>query len=117
MSCRKPTVAQIRPDLLERFRPRISAATKENLTDKLEILIEDETLREELGEEGREYVLKTHTVSKVVDKLREIYKTRLSLALTLRYNMAIDLGHLKAEKRVRMRRRIGMIRSKRHVLK
>lgn len=48
--------------------------TTKELKEKLNILLDDEKLRKQLGKKGREYVLNYHTWEKRVDELLNIYK-------------------------------------------
>jgi glycosyltransferase involved in cell wall biosynthesis len=79
MALRKPVVAHLKPDVVERsedafgVRVPIVPATAETLVDALRPLVEDAGRRRELGLAGRAYVEQVHDIDRVADRLIAIY--------------------------------------------
>jgi glycosyltransferase involved in cell wall biosynthesis len=79
MALGKPVVAHINPETLERsaegfgIRLPIVPATKETLVDALRPLVENPTLRREIGAASRAYVEQVHDIDRVADRLIAIY--------------------------------------------
>lgn len=57
----------------------IVSASPETITEKLEVLVKDASLRHELGKKGRAYVEKYHDEKKVAKQLVEIYREVIHL--------------------------------------
>ncbi|MFC2071733.1 glycosyltransferase family 4 protein [Chloroflexota bacterium] len=76
MALGKPVICYIDPELAHYYRPNlpIVSATPLDLTEKLKTLIDDQSLRNHLGQEGREYVEKWHDVEVIADQLLELYQ-------------------------------------------
>ncbi|PKR86802.1 glycosyltransferase family 4 protein [Heyndrickxia camelliae] len=76
MAMGKPVVAYIRDDVREHFPADlpIVQATPDNLDEVLLKLIQNPSLRHEIGMKSREYVEKYHSVKNVVDDLIKIYE-------------------------------------------
>jgi glycosyltransferase involved in cell wall biosynthesis len=79
MALGKPTLGYLKPDVVERsaevfgVRIPIVPATKETLVDALRPLVEDASLRRDLGIRSRAYVERVHNIDHVADSLLEIY--------------------------------------------
>jgi len=75
MALGKPVCVYIREDL-ESYLPFMPFynTSPTSLFENLKVLIEDEKLRGELGQKGREYVEKVHDPIKVTEKVIELYK-------------------------------------------
>jgi len=75
MALKKPVCCYLREDLKEKYAPNcpIINSTPENLQGNLEMLIEDEKLRYEIGKKSRRYVKKIHDAKVIVKKLIKMY--------------------------------------------
>jgi glycosyltransferase involved in cell wall biosynthesis len=79
MALGKPVLARLDAETVERsaegygIRVPIVAATKENLAEALQPLVEDPALRRELGASSRAYVEQVHDIDRIADRLRAIY--------------------------------------------
>ena len=76
MALAKPVITYIRDDLLETFPPElpIVSANPDTIKETIASLLEDASLRRELGLRGRAYVEKYHAKEVVTDQLERIYK-------------------------------------------
>jgi len=76
MALSKPVVTYIRDDLVPSFPPELPVmnANPDNIEEKLEELLVNVELREEIAERGRSYVERYHAREVVVDQLEEIYR-------------------------------------------
>lgn len=76
MAMGKPVVAYIRDDIKSHFPADlpIVQATPDNLDEVLLNLIQNPTLRNQIGIASRAYVEKNHSVKNVVDELIKIYE-------------------------------------------
>jgi glycosyltransferase involved in cell wall biosynthesis len=77
MATGRPVICYIDDELRKKYRPDlpIISADPWSLTDKLVELIADPEQRLELGQRGREYVEKWHSVEKIVAQLLDIYNS------------------------------------------
>jgi hypothetical protein len=81
MALGKPVVTYLKPDVVERsaegygIRIPIVPATPETLVEALRPLVEQPTLRRELGAAGRAYVERVHDVERVADRLLDLYRS------------------------------------------
>jgi glycosyltransferase involved in cell wall biosynthesis len=74
MALGKPVIAYISDELFEKFRPPVYR-TKENTFEKdLETLLESVTEQRRLGDEGRSYVEKNHSVKHVCNLIEKYYQ-------------------------------------------
>jgi glycosyltransferase involved in cell wall biosynthesis len=79
MALGKPVVAHLKPDVVERsaeafgVRVPIVAADGDTLVEVLRPLVEDASLRRELGAQGRAYVEHVHDSERVADRLLAVY--------------------------------------------
>lgn len=74
MALEKPVCVYIREDL-EKYLgecPVVNANPK-NLFDKLKMLVENPSLRKDLGTQGREYIEEYHSCLKIAEELIELY--------------------------------------------
>ena len=76
MALGKPVVAYLDP-LYQQLRPDLPIvnATPLTLAEKLRMLVEDQMLRIQLGERGREYVERRHATERILDQLIDIYQS------------------------------------------
>lgn len=76
MATGKPVIVYITEDMLKTFPPELPlvSADKNNLKEKIELLLDDAELRYSLGVRGREYVEKYHDCRKNAAVLAKIYK-------------------------------------------
>lgn len=76
MALGKPVVAYVRDDLTQRFPPDLPIVNAHpgNVTSRLQWLLDNAGMRNELGRKGRRYVEKYHAVEAVVDQLLSIYE-------------------------------------------
>lgn len=74
MAMSKPVVCYIDSDLL-RYRTSLPIvnASPSTLTEQLKLLVSDPDLRRKLGQEGREYAVKYHSVENIIDRCLELY--------------------------------------------
>ena len=74
MSCGKPVVVDYR--FIEHYgaAPVVRASTIDEISLKIEELLNDEALRDRLSEVGRRYVVEHHALPKIVDDLLNIYE-------------------------------------------
>jgi glycosyltransferase involved in cell wall biosynthesis len=75
MALGKPVITYIRPNLLHKLPldlPIVSA-NPDNIKEKIQMLLENPSMRRSLGIEGRAFVEKYHAREIVVDKLLAIY--------------------------------------------
>ncbi len=81
MALGKPVVTYLKQDVVERsaegygIRLPIVPATKETLVDALRPLVEQPTLRREIGAASRAYVEQVHDVDRVADRLLDLYRS------------------------------------------
>jgi glycosyltransferase involved in cell wall biosynthesis len=81
MALGKPVVTHLKPDVVERsaagfgIRLPIVPATRETLVDALRPLVEQPSLRRELGAAGRDYVERVHDIEVVADRLLDLYRS------------------------------------------
>jgi len=81
MALGKPVVTHLEPDAVERsaegygLRIPIVPATKETLVEALRPLVEQPSLRRELGAASRAYVERVHDVGRVADRLLDLYRS------------------------------------------
>jgi glycosyltransferase involved in cell wall biosynthesis len=79
MALGKPVVTYLKPDVVDRsaegygIRLPIVPASKETLVDALRPLVENPTLRREIGAASRAYVEQVHDIDRVADRLVAIY--------------------------------------------
>lgn len=75
MALGKPVVAFIRSDVAARFPAQLPVvnANPDNITTVIQFLLENPSLRLEMGKQGREYAEKYHAKEVVVDMLEQIY--------------------------------------------
>lgn len=75
MAFGKPVICYIKSSLIKAYPSDLPIlnATKETLVDKLEELIRNETLRNQVGKASREYVEKYHDATRITPLLTEIY--------------------------------------------
>ncbi|TXK84645.1 glycosyltransferase family 4 protein [Paenibacillus sp. N3.4] len=75
MALGKPVLAFIRSDVAARFPSQLPVvnANPDNITSAIQLLLENPSLRLEMGEHGREYAEKYHAKEVVVDLLEQIY--------------------------------------------
>jgi glycosyltransferase involved in cell wall biosynthesis len=75
MALGKPVIAYIRPDLLNQFPPKlpIISGNPDNIKEKIQMLIENPSMRRHLGIQGRAFVQEYHAKEVVVDQLLDIY--------------------------------------------
>lgn len=86
MAFGKPVVCYINPIIGKNY-PKdlpIVNASADNFSEKVEILIKDAALRNELGRQSRKYVEKYHDDRKIARELIEIYKEVINLHRTRR---------------------------------
>lgn len=76
MALGKAVVAYVRPDLYERFSPRIPIvnATIDSLEEALAELVCDAARREELGLQGRAFVEAVHDIDRVAATIEQLYR-------------------------------------------
>jgi glycosyltransferase involved in cell wall biosynthesis len=80
MALGKPVVAHLKPDVVERsaegfgVRVPIVPATKDTLVEVLRPLVEQPSLRREIGAQSRAYVERVHDIDCVADRLLDIYR-------------------------------------------
>lgn len=74
MALGKPVLCHIDPELIQ-YRPDlpIVSVTPATLTQELERLILDQTLRKELGIQSQQYAARHHDVEMIVDQLLKLY--------------------------------------------
>jgi len=91
MALGKPVVGYIRSDLVCRFpeAPPIYNATVDNIFERLEDLVKDPDLRQQLGSAGRAYVERNHDSMTVATLVAEAY----SATIEGTYVPAEDSGH------------------------
>jgi glycosyltransferase involved in cell wall biosynthesis len=81
MALGKPVVTYLKPELVDRaeqgygIRLPIIPATKETLADALRPLVEQPSLRREVGAASRAYVERVHDIDRIADRLVELYAT------------------------------------------
>jgi glycosyltransferase involved in cell wall biosynthesis len=81
MALGKPVVTYLKPEVVERsaagygVRIPIVPATKETLADALRPLVEQPSLRREIGAASRAYVERVHDVDRVADRLVDLYRS------------------------------------------
>ena len=81
MALGKPVVTYLKPDVVERSakgygaRLPIVPATKETLVDALRPLVEQPSLRREIGAESRAYVEQVHDIDRVAARLVDLYRS------------------------------------------
>jgi len=77
MALGKPVIAYIRDDLVSKFPAELPIfnSNPDNIKDRIRILLEQPSLRQQLGMQGRKYVEKYHAKEVVVDQLERIYAT------------------------------------------
>jgi glycosyltransferase involved in cell wall biosynthesis len=81
MALGKPVVTFLKPDVVERsaegygIRIPIVPATRETLVDALRPLVEQPSLRREVGAQSRAYVEQVHDVDRVADRLVDVYRS------------------------------------------
>ena len=81
MALGKPVVAHIDAETVDRsergfgVRLPIVPATKETLVDALRPLVEQPTLRREIGAQSRAYVEQVHDIDRVADRLLDVYRS------------------------------------------
>lgn len=75
MALGKPVIAYIRDDLVEKFPPElpIFIANPDDITEKIQWMLENPRFRIELGLKGRKYVEQYHAKEIVVNQLEQIY--------------------------------------------
>jgi len=75
MALGKPVICYIREDLIK-YRPGlpIVSANPDNIYEKLKLLLDNPSLRRELGEKGRKYVEKYHDSKKIALKIIDIFE-------------------------------------------
>lgn len=76
MALGKPVITYIRDDLVSTFPPELPVmnANPDNIKEKLEELLGNAALREEIGARGRAYAEKYHAKEVVGDQLERIYR-------------------------------------------
>ncbi|HSK72878.1 MAG TPA: glycosyltransferase, partial [Pyrinomonadaceae bacterium] len=81
MAFGKPVVCYINPVTGKNYLPELPIfnANPENITEKLEILLKDGALRNELGKKGRNYVEKYHDDKKLAENLAKTYREVIRL--------------------------------------
>jgi len=79
MACGKPVIADYRFRECYGAAPVIHARTIDEISMKIEDLLNDGALRKRLGNEGRRYVAKHHALPKIVDDLLDIYEDITSI--------------------------------------
>jgi glycosyltransferase involved in cell wall biosynthesis len=74
MALGKPVCVYLREDLLGYIpsHPMLNT-TPDNIAETLRLLIEDPTLRSDLGKKGRRYVEKVHSSDKIARRLMDLY--------------------------------------------
>ena len=81
MALGKPVVTYLKPELVDGaeqgfgIRLPIVPATKETLADALRPLVEQPSLRREVGAASRAYVERVHDIDRIADRLVELYAT------------------------------------------
>jgi len=81
MALGKPVVTYLKPELVDGaeqgfgIRLPIVPATKETLADALRPLVEQPSLRREVGAASRTYVERVHDIDRIADRLVELYAT------------------------------------------
>ncbi len=81
MALGKPVVAHLKPDVVERsaegygVRIPIVPATKETLVEALRPLVEQPSLRREVGSASRAYVEQVHDVDRIAARLVDLYRS------------------------------------------
>jgi glycosyltransferase involved in cell wall biosynthesis len=81
MALGKPVVSHLKPDVVERsaeafgLEVPIVPATAETLVEALRPLVEDASLRRDLGARSRAYVEQVHDIDRVADRLLAIYRS------------------------------------------
>ena len=81
MALGKPVVTYLKPDVVERsaqgfgIRIPIVPATRDTLVEALRPLVEQPTLRRELGARSRAYVEQVHDIDRVADRLLDLYRS------------------------------------------
>jgi glycosyltransferase involved in cell wall biosynthesis len=81
MALGKPVVTFLKPDVVERsaegygIRIPIVPATRETLVDALRPLVEQPSLRREVGAQSRAYVEQVHDIDRVADRLVDVYRS------------------------------------------
>jgi glycosyltransferase involved in cell wall biosynthesis len=77
MACGKPTVTYIREDLVDSYPPELPLvnANPDTITDRLRELVCDSELRHDLGQRGRQYAERYHSLEVIGPALLEIYRT------------------------------------------
>jgi glycosyltransferase involved in cell wall biosynthesis len=84
MAYGKPVVTHLDPLAVQQteeafgVKVPIVPATKDDLVEKLGLLVDSFELRKRLGEEGRAYVERVHDLERVADRFIEIYRSVLS---------------------------------------
>jgi len=81
MALGKPVVTYLKPDVVERsaegygIRIPIVSATAETLVDALRPLVEQPSLRREIGAASSAYVERVHDIDRVADRLVDLYRS------------------------------------------
>ena len=81
MALGKPVVTYLKPDVVERsaagfgVRIPIVPATTETLVEALRPLVEQPSLRREIGARSRAYVEQVHDIDRVADRLLDLYRS------------------------------------------
>jgi hypothetical protein len=75
MALGKPVIAYASDELYEKYKPPIYRTTKDTFKQDLESLLEDNTERERLANEGPDYIKKYHSLEGVIKTVNECYNT------------------------------------------
>jgi glycosyltransferase involved in cell wall biosynthesis len=81
MALGKPVVTYLKPEVVDRsaegygVRLPVVPATKETLVEALRPLVEQPSLRRELGAQSRAYVERVHDIDRVADRLLDLYRS------------------------------------------
>lgn len=71
-----PIVSFVNPDnILTKFKLGLSSQNFEELVKNTENLLNDKSLREKMGFNGRKYVLEEHNITKIINEYERLFKT------------------------------------------
>lgn len=75
MAMGKPVLSPIAPEL-ESYADKcpVVRVTEKNLGEQLRVLIKDEDLRKELGDQGRKYAERVHDAKKITERIVKLYE-------------------------------------------